>query len=553
MRRLILPRSLLLATTLAVAAHAGVRAQDAGDALDALDTSHGIHETRIDAHLAFLADDLLEGRAPGTRGGRLAARYIATQLALAGVEPGRDSYYQTVPLVGWRADTRRISLQFTAGTRRLALSHPSDAVVWLDSGADSVAVTGELVFVGYGARAPEYEWDDFKGRDLRGSILVALVNDPPAQPGQPPIFEGSAMTYYGRWTYKVEEARRRGAAGVLIVHSVEGAGYPWSVVESSFAGERLALPHDSMGTSPLPIQGWIGFDAARRLLAIANLDLNELFVRAARRDFQPVFTGITAQLRAAGRVRRFTSSNVVGIVRGAHPTRRDEAVVFTAHYDGLGIGRPIDGDSIYNGAYDNASGVALLLEIARAFASLDSPPDRSLLFNFTTAEEAGLLGASWYVRRPFVPLQRTAAALNIDGANLWGETNDIGAVGLERSTLGETFSRQARTLDLRVTGERAPSRGFFFRSDQFPFARAGVPALYLDHGTEFRGRPAGWGEAMLFRYESDHYHQPSDRYDPAFDLAGAVQQGRLAFLIAWEVASTPARPRWYPGGEVFAR
>ncbi|HSJ05811.1 MAG TPA: hypothetical protein VK936_03845, partial [Longimicrobiales bacterium] len=246
----------------------------------AQDLSREIRAPHIAAHMAFLADDLLEGRAPGTRGGRLAARYIATQLALAGVEPVRGDYYQPVPLLGWRTDPTRTSLQFAAGPRRLALSHPTDAVVWLDSGVDSAVVSGELVFVGYGARAPEYDWDDFKGRDLRGRILVTLVNDPPAPPGQPLIFDGPAMTYYGRWTYKVEEAARQGAAGVLIVHSIDGAGYPWSVVTTSFAGERLALPHDSMGTAPLGVQGWVTFDAARRLLGVAGLDIDELFVRA---------------------------------------------------------------------------------------------------------------------------------------------------------------------------------------------------------------------------------------------------------------------------------
>lgn len=541
------------AALLLAAASAPASAQDVPELEQAravLDGPRGIQAARVKAHLAFLADDLLEGRAPGTRGGRTAARYIATQLALAGIEPVRDSYYQAVPLVGWRADPRRVSLSFAARNRRITLSHPTDAIVWLDSGADSAAVTGELVFAGYGTRAPEYGWDDFKGRDVRGRILVVLVSDPPALPGQPLIFEGGAMTYYGRWTYKIEEARRQGVAGVLIVHSTEAAGYPWPVVESSFGGERLALPHDSMGTTPLPVQGWIGFDATQRLLAIAGLDLNELFVRAARRDFQPVFTGITAEIRAGGTVRRFQSSNVVGIVNGRHPTRREEAVVYTAHYDGLGIGTAVDGDSIYNGAFDNASGVALLLEVARAFSSLPAQPDRSLVFIFTTAEEAGLLGAYWYVRRPLVPLQRTLAALNIDGANIWGETHDIGAVGLERSTLGETFRRHAQALDLRVAGERAPSKGFFFRSDQFPFARAGVPALYLDHGTEFRNRPGGWGVATLFRYETDHYHQPSDRFDPDFDMAGAVQQGRHAFLMGFDIAVSATRPRWYPGGEV---
>jgi Zn-dependent M28 family amino/carboxypeptidase len=534
---------LLLFTAAALHAAAGT-----GTLQEAL---RGIQQQAIRAHIAFLADDLLEGRAPGTRGGSVAARYIAAQLAAAGVDPVRGSYYQTVPLVGWRGDARRTSLEFSSGTRRVALRLPQDAVVWLSPAADSAGISGELVFAGYGVRAPQYQWDDFKGRDLSGRILVVLVPDPPAPPQQSPIFDGGALSYYGRWTYKVEEAARQGAAAVLIVHTPEGAGYPWSVVTTSFTGERLTLPPEP-DQPHVPMQGWITYDAARRVLALNDHDLDELFVRAARRDFQPVFTGVTARLSTAGQVRRFDSANVVGMVQGRHPTRRNDVVVYTAHYDGLGIGPAVDGDSIYNGAYDNASGVAALIEIARAFASLATPPERSVVFLFPTAEEAGLLGSTWYTRRPLVPLQRTVAALNLDGVNLWGETHDIGAVGLERSTLGITFETHAGALGLRVSGERAPEKGFFFRSDHFPFARAGVPALFFDHGIEFRGRPPGWGVATLSRFEAQRYHQPADRFEPGMDLGGAVQQTRLAFLVGHDVANTAQPPRWYRGAEFVA-
>jgi Zn-dependent M28 family amino/carboxypeptidase len=540
-------RRILLLPALLLLLAAAVRPDPVQDAL------RGIRPDPIRAHLAFLADDMLEGRSPGSRGASLAARYIAGQLLHAGVSPVRGSQYHTVPLNGWRADPRRVNLEFAAQDQRVSLRHPQDAVVWLASGADTAAVAAELVFVGYGVRAPEYGWDDFKGRDVRGRILVMLINDPPAPPGQPVIFDGAAMTYYGRWTYKLEEAARQGAAGVLLVHTDDGAGYPWSVVQTSFGGEQLLLPLDPRQPPPLQLQGWVTFDAARRLFAAGGHNLDALFVRAARRDFQPVATGIDARLRVAGVSRQFESANVVGLVNGRHPQRRGEYVVYTAHYDGLGIGRPVDGDSIYNGAYDNASGVALLLEIARAFATMSAPPERSILFIFTTAEEAGLLGSSWYIRQPLVPLQRTVAALNIDGANLWGETNDVSAVGLERSTLGLVVEAQAAALGLRVSGERAPQKGFFFRSDHFPFARAGIPALFLDHGADFRGRPPAWGEALLSRVEAERYHLPADRYDPSMDLAGAVQQARHAFLMGLDIANTAAPPRWYPGGEVTPR
>lgn len=510
--------------------------------LGAQDVPRDIEAPRIRAHLAFLADDMMMGRAPGTRGGALAARYIASQLLRAGVQQVRDSYYQTVPLVGWRPDARRIAASY--GDPATTLRYPNDFIVWLDSGADSVSVRGEIVFAGYGVSAPEYDWDDFKGRDVRGRILLVLSSDPPAPPDSPLIFDGPAMSYYARYTYKIEEARRRGAAAVIIVHTPEGAGYSWSVVQSSWMGEQLALPHDT-ATAPLQFQSWVTLDAARRMLASANLDLDELYVRAARRDFQPVSTGVTLQLRAGGRVRRFDSANVVGIVPGSDPARRNEAIVFTAHYDHLGVGAAVNGDSIYNGAYDNASGVALLLELAESIAAARDRLGRSVLFLFTTAEEAGMLGASWYVRHPFVPLERTIAALNIDGANLWGETDDISAVGLERSTLGTRFEQHAATLGLRVEGERAPGKGFFFRSDHFPFARAGVPALYLDHGIHFRDRPPDWGLAILSRFESQRYHQPGDEYDRNMDLRGAVQQGRHAFLLALDLSTAERAPRWH--------
>jgi Zn-dependent M28 family amino/carboxypeptidase len=549
-RRLVWPTvgALLLASLLPASVRpdpappGAVRQQTVQEAL------RGIQAGRIRAHLAFLADDMLEGRAPGTRGAGIAARYIAAQLARAGVEPIRGSYFQNVPLLGWRPDPSRVRADFTRGAAALTLDYPDDAVLWLESGADSAAATGELVFVGYGTRAPEYQWDDFKGRDVRGRILLVLSSDPPAPPGQPLVFDGPALSWYGRYTYKIEEAARRGAAGIVIVHTPEGAGYDWDVVESSWTGEQLALPADTLrATSPLQLQGWLTFDAARRVLDLAELDLNELFVRAARPDFQPVFTGIAASLRAGGTARRFSGTNVVGMVAGSHATRTGEVVVYTAHYDHLGIGPPVNGDSIYNGAYDNASGVALLLEIAEAFASLADRPDRSVLFLFPTAEEAGMLGSSWYVRQPLVPIDRTVAALNIDGANIWGETEDVSAVGLERSTLGVTFERQAAALGLRVEGERAPGLGFFFRSDHFPFARAGVPALFIDHGTTFRGRPGAWGDSVLADYKTRRYHRPQDAYDRSFNLAGAVQQGRHAFLVGHNVANAPARPRWYEG------
>jgi Zn-dependent M28 family amino/carboxypeptidase len=504
-----------------------------------------ITSTGIRAHLEFLSHDLLEGRAPGTRGGELAAQYIATQFARVGLQPVRGSYFQRVPLVGTTVDTAASSFLLRAGGTLIDAAYADDVVYWLPAGADEAGVEAELIFVGYGVRAPEYGWDDYDGRDVRGRVALILVNDPPAPPDEPELFDGRAMTYYGRWTYKLEEARRQGAAGALLIHSGDAAGYPWNVVVSSWTGEQLAL-----GSAPddaLQLHGWVTERLAQRLLAAGGHALDELAVQAARRDFRPVATGIAVQAALRGSSRSFETANVVGLVPGRHPERRGEVVVYTAHYDHMGIGAPVDGDSIYSGAYDNASGVAALIEIAGAYASLTAPPERSVLFMATTAEEAGLLGATYYVRQPLFPLARTMAAINLDGANVWGETDDMVVLGGDRSSLGDIARDQASAMRVRLSPEAAPEKGFFFRSDHFPFARAGVPAVAIEHGLSFRGRPADWGARQLEEYEAQRYHQPGDVYNPAWDLTGAVQQARFAFLIGFAVADGGVVPEWYEG------
>lgn len=514
------------------------------------DVLRGIRAEQIRAHTAFLSDDLIEGRRAGSRGARLAARYIAAQLTRAGVEPVRGSFFQRVPLSGWTAHPRRTWVQVStaAGVRRL---QQDDAVMlWLGAAPDSVTVRGDVVFAGYGVVAPEYDWDDYGARDVRGRIVLVLAGDPPAPPGTPRMFDGPALTRYGRFDYKVAEAARRGAAAVLIVHTDDGAGYSWDVVRSSWNGEQLALAGDSADTMA---RGWITYAAARSLLAAGEADLDQLYVRAARRDFMATGTGAAVTLQATGTRRALESYNVVGLVRGAHAQRASEYVVYTAHYDGLGIGPAEAGDSIYNGAYDNASGVAAVLEVAEAFAGLEPRTDRSMLFLFTTAEEAGLLGAEYYVRNPLVPLDRTVAAINIDGANVWGETEDIGGVGIERSTLGTHLERAASSLDLQAQPEQAPELGLFFRSDQYVFARAGIPAVALEHGLLFTGRDASWGVATTAEYQRTRYHRPGDEFSPGMVFGGAVQQARVAFLMGVDIGNTPRAPRWYEDGGFTAR
>ncbi|MFO7894468.1 MAG: M28 family peptidase [Longimicrobiales bacterium] len=505
--------------------------QEAGD---------GISADEIRAHIYFLSRDELQGRAPGTPGADVAAEYIKTQFMRMGLEPVDGSYFQEVPLTGVTTDPTTLSLAFEVEDGRVPGPYPSEAVIWPAApGRPAIQLSGELVFVGYGINAPEWGWDDYKDRDLTGKVAVFLVGDPPAPPDEPGLFDGRSMTYYGRWTYKFEEARRQGATGALIIHTDEAAGYGWDVVRTSWTGEQLMLPDQGDG-APLMVQGWMTRDLAHRVLAQAGIDLAELFVRAARRDFSPVATGVTVRARLNSRSRRVPARNVVGYLPGADAT--DEVVVFTAHYDHLGIGPAVDGDSIYNGAYDNASGVSLLLEVADAFSALEEAPRRGALFVATTAEEAGLLGSRYYVQNPLFPLESTVAAINVDGANLWGETDDVVALGAERSTLGDVLRPRAEEMGLRVRPDPEPEKGGSFRSDHFPFVLAGVPVLYIRHGLDFRDRPAGWGETLMERWAAENYHRPSDEYDPGFNLSGAVQQARLVFRTGLDLADSIGRP-----------
>jgi Zn-dependent M28 family amino/carboxypeptidase len=508
-------------------------------------------EQGIRSHVRFLSHDLLEGRAPGTRGGRIAAEYIAARFQAAGLETVDGSYFQSVPVVGTTPVPGSPSLRFQRGGRTADPEYLADYVLWSgDPVAETSSAEGELVFVGYGIDAPEADWNDFEGMDMEGKVLLVLVNDPGATDEEPGRFEGEAMTYYGRWTYKYEEAARRGAAGAFIVHTTERAGYPWAVVRGSWSGEQFALPPTGSEAEGVPIEGWLTRETAAWVLGMAGLSLDELEERAGERDFAPVATGIRVEAGVRSEVRRLETQNVVGLLPGSQ--RAEEVVLLMAHYDHLGVGDPVNGDSIYNGAYDNASGVGLLLEQARAFAALDPAPARTVIFMATAAEESGLLGAQWYVNHPLYPLDRTAAALNVDGVNLWGPTEDMIAMGRERSELGAFVQARARHLGVELVPDPEPAAGFFFRSDHFPFARAGVPALWIRHGERFRDRPEGWGRAMLDRYTAEAYHTPRDRYSDDFVFDGAVQQGTLLFLTAYDIAQDNSFPNWYETSEFRA-
>lgn len=510
-----------------------------------------ITTAEIDGHLRFLSSDLLEGRAPASRGGRLTSEYIASQLRAFGLRPGVDtSYLQSVPIDVVTAD--RATLRVAASDKATAiLRFPEDVVVWAGSSVPSSAARGELVFVGYGANAPEYQWNDFKDVDVKGKVLLVLVNDPPAPASAPNLFGGRAMTYYGRWPYKFEEAERRGAAGALIIHTTQAAGYPWQTVTGSWSKENRMAPRPGSAPAPLGARGWITDSAASALVRDAGFDLADLRRRATSRDFRPVPTGITLDIAFRNTVENLRSENVVGVVRGADPRLRDQYVVFTAHWDHFGIGPAVRGDSIYNGALDNASGTADLLAVARV-AAAGPAPNRSLMFVFVTAEESGLLGSAYFAENPTVPADKIIANINVDGGNLLGRTRDLRVLGDNKSSLGPALARFVQPRGMRLTPDEHPERGYFYRSDHFSFAKAGIPAVSIGAGTDFVGRARAWGPQQQEDYTANRYHQPSDAYRADFDLTGAVQLSEIVLGFGRWLANAPTVPTWNTDAEFRA-
>ncbi len=506
----------------------------------------------IDAHLRFLASDLLEGRAPATRGGRIAEEYIATQLQAFGVKPGvgDSSYFQRVPIDVVKADPATIRV-VASGKANANLRFTDDVVVWPGSATESSSARGELVFVGYGAVAPEYKWDDFKNTDVRGKILLVLVNDPPAPAAEPNLFGGKAMTYYGRWTYKYEEAERRGAAGVLIVHTTGPAGYPWHVVVNSNSTEHRLLPRDPAAPAPIGVRGWITDSAATVLLAQAGLNMTQLRRQAESRDFRPVSTGIIIDASMKNSMQHMSANNVVGVVRGIDPKVRDEYVAYSAHWDHFGIGPVVNGDSIYNGAVDNASGVATVLAIAHAAAE-GVKPRRSQLFIFVTAEESGLLGSAYFGQHPTVPANKIIAALNMDVVNVNGRVRDLNVMGDNKSSLGPTLAQMVRAQGIRLSPDAHPEAGHFYRSDHFSFAKVGIPSVSIGPGVDYVGRPAGWGQKQAEDWTAHNYHQPSDEYRSDFDLTGAAQLGEIVYRLGVELGNARSVPVWNADAEFKA-
>lgn len=509
-----------------------------------------ITTTSLTAHLQMLSSDLFEGRAPATRGGSLAAEYLATQLAALGIEPaaGNGSFYQEVPIVESIVE-RNFVLSVPGNTYR----YYRDIVAFSGVETARVQVQGDVVFVGYGINAPELNWNDYAGVNVRGKWVMIMVNDPPAPADEPALFGGPALTYYGRWTYKYEEAARQGAAGALLIHTDESATYPWQVVQSSWSGTQYSLPPQP-GVPALRVKAWMTDSASRDLVKRGGRDLDTLRAAASTRGFKAVALNTKAAATLMQRSSRKTAPNVVGRLAGAND---QEAVVFTAHWDHFGVREPLPGDAkdadrIYNGAYDNASGCAGLLEIAKAMARAPVKPARSMLFVFVTAEESGLLGSEFFAANPPMPMNKIAANINVDGINYLGPTRDMILLGSDRSTLGPAveglLKERGRTLGIDSHAER----GYFFRSDHFPFAKAGVPALSISEPKVFTGANA---EALLKKqeeYNGKDYHQPSDQFDASWDFSGGVDDLRVLAQLGWRVAAQPEMPK-YNDGDQFAQ
>ncbi len=501
---------------------------------------------RIRAQTKFLSSDLLEGRGVGERGGNLATEYIATQFALIGAKPAGDhgSYFQKVPLVGSLTTPDSTLAASDRGGRRVEFKWLDEFVGTTRRQLPVADFDAEAVFVGHGITAPEFNWDDYKGVDVRGKVLVMFTNEPPST--DPGFFGGRALTYYGRWTYKYEEALRKGAVAAIIIHTTPTAGYGWDVVRSSWGREDPQVKL-APGENALALAGWVTKDAGDKLLALSGHNVDELLKLADARDFKPVSLGIHIRGHILSRLREIETRNVVAIIPGSDPQINDQAVLFTAHWDHLGIGDPVNGDKIYNGAVDNATGCAILLEIARAWAELPHKPRRSAIFASVTAEEGGLRGSEYYGLHPYFPAAKTALDLNFDAFEPLGRTKDIAVTGAERTTLWPLVQQMAQRFNYEIKPDPRPEQGSYFRSDHFSLARVGIPAFSIHQGDTFWGKPAGFGDKAFQEFNSQHYHQPSDEYQDNWDFTGLEHIARFAFALAIEVANQDVLPGWQPG------
>jgi Zn-dependent M28 family amino/carboxypeptidase len=507
------------------------------------------------AHIKVLASDEFEGRAPGTKGEELSVNYITDQFKKIGLKPGNPdgSYRQEVPLAGIKSEPQ---MSFTVRDGTIDLKYPDDFIASSAHLQPEIKINdSEVVFVGYGVVAPEYGWDDYKDVDVHGKTLLMLIGDPPIPDPKNPskldekMFKGKAMTYYGRWTYKYEIAAQKGATAAVIIHQTESAGYPYSVVRTSWGKENYEIDSPNKNGDAVDARSWIPLDAAKKLLAACGQDFDALKKSAITKEFRPVAIDAKANIDIKQQLRSFKSHNVVGKLEGSDPKLRDEYVIYTAHWDHLGRNHNLQGDQIYNGAIDNASGVASLIQLAAAFAKLNPLPKRSVLFIATTAEEAGLLGAKFYAQHPLYPLEKTLADINIDTINPWGKTRDIEDLSNNNSTLDDLLTAAAKRNGRVMQPNSQPEKGSFYRADHFEFSKRGVPSLYTGGGKDFIGKPADFGQQKKDDYTAHHYHQVSDEVNPNWDLAGAVQDIQLLFEVGYQVANGDKFPEWKPESE----
>jgi Zn-dependent M28 family amino/carboxypeptidase len=510
-------------------------------------------------HIGVLASDEFEGRAPGTKGEELAVNYLTDQFKKLGLQPGNPdgTYIQKVPLVGFRATPKAF---FVAGKKKMDLKFTEQYVAVSRRFVPEVKVdNSDLVFVGYGVVAPEYGWDDYKDVDVKGKTIVMLINDPPVPDPKDPskldekLFRGKAMTYYGRWTYKYEIASEKGAAAAIIVHEQGPAGYPYKVVADSWGRENFDIQNPDKNMGRVAVESWINLETAKELFSMAGQDFDALKRAAVSKEFKPVPLNAKVTFDIKNALRQIQSRNVIAKLEGSDPKMKNEYVIYTAHWDHLGKDPKKKGDQIYNGAIDNASGTAGLLEIAEAFTKLKTAPKRSVLFLSVTAEEKGLLGSKYYAENPLYPLSKTAANINMDGLNQWGRTRDIILIGLGNSTLDDVVRDVARSQGREVKPDAEPEKGLFYRSDHFEFAKQGVPALDPEAGIDYIGKPPGYGKQKRDEYTVNDYHNVTDEIKPDWDLSGAVEDLRLLFEVGYRVANDPRLPEWKPGTEFKAK
>jgi Zn-dependent M28 family amino/carboxypeptidase len=518
-----------------------------------------INSDDIMRHIKTLASDEYEGRGPGTKGEELSVKYITAEYQRLGLKPGNPdgTYVQKVPLVGF---TGQPTASFDAGGKKINLENVKDYVaVSRRFVPESKVENSDVVFVGYGVVAPEFGWDDYKGLDVKGKTILMLVNDPQvADPSDPSkldekTFKGKAMTYYGRWTYKYEIARDKGAAAAIIIHETGPAGYPFEVVSGSWSRENFDIQTPNKNMDRAAVEGWITLDRAKELLSASGQDFDALKKQAVTKEFKPVVLNAKANITVKNQLREIDSQNVVGKLEGSDPALKDQYVVYSAHWDHLGRDPKLQGDQIYNGAIDNASGVGEMLEIAEALTKLNPAPKRSVLFLAVTAEEKGLLGAKYYATNPLYPLEKTVANINMDGLNQWGRTSNVVMVGDDNSTLidllRETAAAQGRTVDPDPETEK----GFYYRSDHFEFAKQGVPALYTGEGTKYVGKDEGFSKQKRDEYTERDYHKPTDEIKPDWDLSGGIEDAQLLTIIGYRVAQADKLPEWKPGTEFKAK